>query len=110
VYLRTTALYFSTVLELVQGPVIKYDEIFQALAVKGDVLHTKPLVRLTPPHPPYSRDSAPLGLSRVWQTEKHISGAVDFHLTTPSKPRSRNGIAGLGDVFQFAKHVKDQES
>jgi hypothetical protein len=37
-YLCTTVLYFSTVSKLVQALVIKYDEIFQALAVDGDIL------------------------------------------------------------------------
>jgi hypothetical protein len=34
----------------------------------------------------------PLGLSRVWRTEKHlrVSEAGDFHLTAPSKLRSRS--------------------
>jgi hypothetical protein len=47
--LDISPLFFYTISKLVQPLVIKYDEIFQALAVDGDVLLPKPFLGPTPP-------------------------------------------------------------
>jgi hypothetical protein len=41
--------FFHVVSKLVQALAITYDEIFQVLAVEGDVLLSKPFLDLTPP-------------------------------------------------------------
>jgi hypothetical protein len=64
-YLWTSVLCFS---ELVQPLVITYNEIFQGLALEGDVLFLKPFLDPTPPC--IQPQLGPLGQSRVWQTEK----------------------------------------
>jgi hypothetical protein len=63
--LDNNPLFFHIVSKIVQTLVITYDEIFQALAVEGDVLLPKPLLDCTV-HPRLG----PLGLRRVWQTGK----------------------------------------
>jgi hypothetical protein len=67
-YLWTSVFYFSTTSKLVQIPVVTYDVILQALAVKGNILLPKPFLdsALLTVQPRFD----PLGLSRVWQTEK----------------------------------------
>jgi hypothetical protein len=81
-------LFFHIVPNLVQALVITYEEIFQALAVQGDVLLPKPFLDFG-----HRRSflTWALRLSRVRQT-KIISEAGDFPLTTLSKLRSRNGF------------------
>jgi hypothetical protein len=85
--LDISPLFYHIVSKLVQALVIKYDEILQALAFGGDILLPKPF--LGPTVPPRL---GLLALSRVWQAEENIPEAGDFHLTTPSKPKSRNGF------------------
>jgi hypothetical protein len=60
--------FFHTVSKLVQALVIIHDEIFEVLAVEGDVLLPKPFLDLT--SPTAEPRLGPLGLSRVWKTEK----------------------------------------
>jgi hypothetical protein len=87
--LDNSPLFFHTVSKLVQAFVITYDEIFQALAVEGDVLLPKPFLDNTPPT--VQPRLGPLG-TYVFGKLKNISTACDFHLTTPSKPRSRRHV------------------
>jgi hypothetical protein len=47
--LDISPVFFSTVSKLVQALGITYDEIFQALAVEGDVLLPKSFLDPTPP-------------------------------------------------------------
>jgi hypothetical protein len=61
--LDISPLLFLIVPELVQILVIIYDEIFQALAVEGDVLLSKPFLDPTPPI--VQTGIGMLGLSRV---------------------------------------------
>jgi hypothetical protein len=63
-------LFFHIVSKLVQAPVITYDETFQVLLVEGDFLLLKPF--LTPPHPPYSPDLAPLDFHVFGKLKKHL--------------------------------------
>jgi hypothetical protein len=80
--LDISSLFFHIVLKLVQALVITYDEIFEALAVEGDILLLKPFLDPTPNIvQPRLR---PLRLSCVWRT--------DFHLTILTKLRSRNSF------------------
>jgi hypothetical protein len=58
--LDISPLFFHIVFKLVQALFIIYDEIFQAVAVKGDVLFLKTFLDLTAQHPSFSSDSAPL--------------------------------------------------
>jgi hypothetical protein len=81
-------LFFYLIPKLVQALVITYDEIYQALAVR-DVLLPKPFVyrghhRTSPTWPPRTFTCV-----ANWE---NISEAGDFHLTTPSRSRSRNGF------------------
>jgi hypothetical protein len=46
IHLGISPLFFHIVLKLVQALLIKCDEIFQAVAVKGDVLLPKPFLDL----------------------------------------------------------------
>jgi hypothetical protein len=59
---------FHKVSKIVQAHVVIYDEIFQALAVEGDVLLPKPF--LDPAPPTVQARLGHLGISSVWQTEK----------------------------------------
>jgi hypothetical protein len=68
IFLDISLLFFHLVSKLVQAFVIKYDEIFQVLAVEGDVLLSKPFLDPTPPT--VQPRLGPLGLSHVWQTKK----------------------------------------
>jgi hypothetical protein len=85
---------FSHSFQIVQALVITYVEIFQVLAVEGDILLPMPF--LDPTTPTVQPQLGPHELSRVWKTEKTISKAGDFHLTTPLKPRSRSHFVGQG--------------
>jgi hypothetical protein len=80
---------------------------FQALAVEGEVLLLNPCLDPTPPTIQPWLD--PLQLPRVWQTNKNISEASNFHLTTLSKLKSRNGFwgfPGLRDSTWISKCCK----
>jgi hypothetical protein len=63
VSLDISLLFFHIVFKLVQALAITYDEIFQVLAVEGDVLLPKPLVDFT--LITVLPRIGPLGLSRV---------------------------------------------
>jgi hypothetical protein len=80
--LDISPLFFYVVYKLVEALIVIYDEIFQALGVKGDVLLLKPFLDCTP-STAHSRLS-PLGLLHVWQNEKNISEAGNFHVSTLS--------------------------
>jgi hypothetical protein len=71
--LDISPLFFHIVSKLVQELVITCDEIFQALAAEGDVLHTKPFLD-PPPHLPYSPDSAPIDFHVFGKLKKHLRG------------------------------------
>jgi hypothetical protein len=71
-------LFFHIFSKLFQALIITYDEIFQAQAVEGDVLLLKPFLYSTPPT--VQPQLGPLGLTRVWQSEKTS--------LRPAKPRS----------------------
>jgi hypothetical protein len=66
--LDVSPLFFHVVSRLVQALVITYDEIFQVLVVEGAVLLLR--LFLDPTLPTVQPQLSPLGLSRVWQTEK----------------------------------------
>jgi hypothetical protein len=70
--LHTSPLFFHIVSKFIHIPAIIYDEIFQALAVEGDV----PLLTPIPgPFPPTAQPRlSSLALSRVWETEKRLRG------------------------------------
>jgi hypothetical protein len=51
----------------VQAPVIIYNEVFQALALEGDVLTWSHF--WTPPNPPHSPDLTPLDF-HIWESKK----------------------------------------
>jgi hypothetical protein len=85
--LDISPLFFHIVSKLAEALVITYDEIFQALAVEGDVMPPKPF--LDPLHSLYSPDLAPLNF-HMFGKLKNISKAGVVHLMTPSKPRSRS--------------------
>jgi hypothetical protein len=68
VSLDACPLFFHVVSKLVQALFIICDEIFQALAIEGDVLLRKPFLDPTPPT--LQRQLGPFGFSRFWQTEK----------------------------------------
>jgi hypothetical protein len=63
----TSPLFFHVDPKFVQAPVITYDEIFQALAVEGDIL-------LLDPTPSYSLESAPLDFHVFSKLKKHLRG------------------------------------
>jgi hypothetical protein len=66
--LNISPLFFHTVSKLVQALVITHEEIFQALAVEGDILLLKPFLDPTPPT--IQQRLSLLGLSHVLPTEK----------------------------------------
>jgi hypothetical protein len=47
----------------------------------------------------YSPDSAPSDFNVFRKLKKKISEAGDFHLTTPSKPKYRNGFGSRTSPF-----------
>jgi hypothetical protein len=65
--LDISPLFFHIVSKLVQALVTTY-EIFEALAIEGDILLPKPFLDPTPPA--VQPTLSPLGLPSVWQTEK----------------------------------------
>jgi hypothetical protein len=81
-------LFFHVVSKFVQALVIIYDEVFQALAVEGDVLFPKPFLDPKPTH--LTAPTRPPWTSCVRQTGKKIFEAGDFYLTTRSKLKSRS--------------------
>jgi hypothetical protein len=68
-------LYFHIVSKIVQAFLTTYDEIFQALAAEGDA--PLPMPFMDPP-PTVQPQFGPLGLSRVWQTEKTSEAAISI--------------------------------
>jgi hypothetical protein len=62
--------FYHTISKFVQALVVTYDEIFQALAVEGEVLLPRPFLDPPPPSPSVQPRLGPLGLSSGWQTEK----------------------------------------
>jgi hypothetical protein len=81
--------FFLIVFKLVQAFVISYDQIFQALAVEGDILLLQSFLDPTPPT--IEPQLGPVLFSHVCQTEKKkISETSCFLLTVPLKPRSRS--------------------
>jgi hypothetical protein len=91
--LDITPQFFHTVSKLVQALVITYDQIFQALAVKGDVLLPMPF--LDPAPPTVQPGLALLGLFHVFGKLKTSPRPADFHLTTPSNLGSRDGFCSV---------------
>jgi hypothetical protein len=95
--LDISPLFFHIVSTFVQALVITYDEIFQALTIKGDVLLTKTFLDL-------GFDGVSDGNRRPRRcsaNRQKIYEAGDFlvHLTTPSKPRSRIGFGSRTSPF-----------
>jgi hypothetical protein len=92
--LDISPVYFHIFSKLVQALVLIYSEIFPALAVERKVLFQSYFWTL--PQPAHlTHCTAPTLLpwvSTCLANWKNISKAGDFHLTTPSKPRSRNGF------------------
>jgi hypothetical protein len=88
--LDISPLFFHIVSELVQALVITYSEIFQALAVEGDVLLLKPFLG---PHPTrHTALTQPSWNSMCLENWKTISEAGNFHLMTLAKLRSRSHV------------------
>jgi hypothetical protein len=74
---------------IIQVLVVILDKIFQSLAVEGNVLLPKTFLDSTPLTVQPRLD--PLHFY-VFGKLKFISEVGDFHLTTPSNSRSRNGL------------------
>jgi hypothetical protein len=94
-----SSLLFHIVSKLVQALVIKYDEIFQALPVGGDILLPKPFLDPTPPT--IQPQQNPLGLLCVWKKQKPLLDLCFDSVIRWKLPASEM-------LFQFAKHVKVQ--
>jgi hypothetical protein len=72
VYLNISSLFFHINPKIVQALFVAQDEIFHALAVERDVLLPKPFLDLG--FDGVQPRLSPLGISRVWQTEKFLRG------------------------------------